>query len=488
MARQNSDEKKIADWRKSLIGGACACLVVFIMTLTIVIWSPKHRKNNREQDDILSEKPFLEDLYLETKTSSIWHRCDLLPAGYEWMCPGSTCRRTCRALLPEVKRRPDDWRPFKHRVKYCLSQPMKETCRLNFNRSIAITILVMNAIKLTILIHVVRHPPEEPLFVVGDAIQSFLISPDKASEKAGWVSGRAVRERENWNSPCVNDGKRRRWGAAASKRRWKFSIAMYAIALVFAISILIWGILAIPGPRDIISLWNLGFGAVNEVTVITGLEDQNRSDLTSVILLSNLPQVGFSLLYFQYNGLFTSMASAKEWSDFGYMRKPLRVSSIPRGEQRSRYFLQLPYKFSIPLLLVSILVHWLLSQSIFIVAVESHGHFWYQDVEDSMRWEVISCGYSPIAIIFVIITAASMGVAVASIASLRLPTFMPLVGSCSLAIAAACHHPENMPRDGAELKPLQWGAMVYDTERKVSRHCGFSEKPVEEPEIGVMYC
>ncbi|KAH6994637.1 hypothetical protein EDB82DRAFT_567348 [Fusarium venenatum] len=411
--------------------------------------------------------------------------CNLnLPSGYEWICPDATCSRTCWAFLPEIKRRLDNWRPFGNRVQYCLSQPIQQTCRLNFDRNIAITILVVNAIKLMILVYAATYPPEEPLFVIGDAIQSFLITPDIVSSGSGLASARLVRKNDNWNQPCINDGKRRRWGFAASKRRWKFSIVIYALALIFAVSFLIRGIVALPGPRDIKSLWDLGFGTVTEVTLIQGITPYDLQDnsLASMAILSNLPQLGFSLLYFQYNGLFTSMAAAKEWSDFGQTRKPLRVSSSPQGNQRSRYFLQLPYKFSIPLLVTSILVHWMLSQSIFVVAIETWHHYWYRDNGGYMSWALVSCGYSPIAMIFVVITAVLMAAAVAVTAYLRFPTFMPVVGSCSLAIAATCHDPDNRPQVVAPLYPLKWGVMLDETGRS-SKHCGFSHRYVEEPEL-----
>lgn len=50
---------------------------------------------------------------------------------------------------------------------------------------------------------------------------------------------------------------------------------------------------------------------------------------------------------------FTSMLTAAEWAQFAVTRKALRVSR-PRRGQRSTYWLQLPWKYSLPLLAVSI--------------------------------------------------------------------------------------------------------------------------------------
>lgn len=94
----------------------------------------------------------------------------------------------------------------------------------------------------------------------------------------------------------------------------------------------------------------------------------------------------------------TCMLSSTEWSNFGRKRKAIPVHSHPRGEQRSRYFLQLPYRFGIPLILVSILMHWMLRQSLLLVVIEDR-----EDSASDLKWFFSTYGCSPIAIIFVLI-------------------------------------------------------------------------------------
>ncbi|KAF4443764.1 hypothetical protein F53441_11367 [Fusarium austroafricanum] len=407
-------------------------------------------------------------------------RCDLPTASdYNWVCPYLGCS-PCRSRLPQVKSQADDWRPWGNRVKYCLSQPATQRCRLNFDIYIAMIILIVNFIKAVILVVIALRPPKEPLFVLGDAIQSFLISPDETSSGNCLASAGMVRVGQ-FDGPCTMDAKHKRRGVAVTRRRWNFSFVMYGVAFGLTCSLLIWGIKVLSGPRDLKTLWNLGFGSANELTLISGLgwEGKGEKSLVWNVLLSNLPQLIFSFLYFQYNGLFTCMAAAKEWSDYGHKRRSLRVSSNPRGEQRSRYFLQLPYRYSIPLLVVSILMHWMLSQSIFIVAVE--------EIRD---WKLFTCGYSPIAIIFVLIIAVLMAAVVIITALRRLPTAMPVAASCSLAIAAACHHPDSIPQPDASVSPLQWGVMWRQKEGSgwdLTDYCGFSHYLVEEPRDGIVY-
>lgn len=235
----------------------------------------------------------------------------------------------------------------------------------------------------------------------------------------------------------------------------------------------------------------MGFGAVSETALITGMsfaEEMTRDNETLIsVFFANLPQLSFSILYFQYNGLFTCMLLAKEWSDFGRKRKPLRVSSKPVGAQRSQYFLQLPYRFGVPLIIISIVIHWMLSQSIFLVVVETATDNSLDAEPPQLEWAFATCGYSPIAIIFVIIASALMVVWVVTTACLKLPKGIPIVGSCSLAIAAACHHPEGVAQPDAPLVPLKWGVMGDTRTASGCRHCGLSSEDVGELQTGEEY-
>lgn len=51
------------------------------------------------------------------------------------------------------------------------------------------------------------------------------------------------------------------------------------------------------------------------------------------------------------------------------VRKTLRVSA-PEGIQRSSYFVSMPWKYGIPLISAMSVLHWLISQSIFVYAAE----------------------------------------------------------------------------------------------------------------------
>lgn len=134
------------------------------------------------------------------------------------------------------------------------------------------------------------------------------------------------------------------------------------------------------------------------------------------------------------------MLLVSEWNSYSILRKGLRVSSSQReGAQRSGYYLQLPFRFSIPLTMASLLLHWLVSQSIFVVNV-SMFDYTGAPIPPAYSGHLMTCGYSPIAIIF----AISLGVLLIGVLlgfgfGATFHTGMPIAGSCSLAMAAACH-------------------------------------------------
>lgn len=87
------------------------------------------------------------------------------------------------------------------------------------------------------------------------------------------------------------------------------------------------------------------------------------------LLFANIPQLLLTLCYFSYNAIFTCLSADQEWNSFSSSSKPLRVS-YPNGEQMSSYRLQLPYKYSVPLISLSTFLHWLLSNGIYLFVVE----------------------------------------------------------------------------------------------------------------------
>ncbi|MCJ1437968.1 hypothetical protein MMC27_007355 [Xylographa pallens] len=236
------------------------------------------------------------------------------------------------------------------------------------------------------------------------------------------------------------------------------------------------------GASDMATLWNIGFGTVTAYFLVRTNKAQNgSSELLLSILVANLPQLIFSFLYLLYNGIYTCMLLGYEWASYAKDRKALRVTS-PSGKQASTYWLQLPYQYSVPLLVVSGLTHWIVSQSLFLARVGQ-----YQTGEvigGDLTILVSGVGYSPIAIIFVLIMGGLMVIGIFLNGFRRYHTGIPLAGSCSAAISAACHVPTN-DRDAA-VSLLQWGEVTSLTPGGVA-HCTLTSQQVTLPVAGRLY-
>jgi hypothetical protein len=227
------------------------------------------------------------------------------------------------------------------------------------------------------------------------------------------------------------------------------------------------------GPTAYTLIKSLGFGKVDVRTTI----HIRMTDLITNAVIANAPQVVLSWVYFSYNGLLTLMSLAREWESYTLHRKGLRVSGVQEGEQRSTYFLQLPYRIAIPFTVLSAFLHWLVSQSFFLVSVQLYGHNavdGWQFLPDSPTTRV-SCGYSLLPLVVILATGGSLLIAIIARGLLPLKTATPVVGSCSAAIAAAC---QPLGEDDGEsvTSKIQWGVMGRF--KNGFEHCGMSRRAV----------
>jgi len=226
-------------------------------------------------------------------------------------------------------------------------------------------------------------------------------------------------------------------------------------------------------------------GAVDPRTAIKYMPP----DLITNAVIANTPQLALSFLYFSYNALFTAMLMGYEWVSYSGKRKGLRVTHQPAGAQRSTYFLQLPYRFGIPLMLLSGTLHWLVSQSIFLIAIDFYDPFGKPGTGDdvaNMPFDYKTLGYSPPAIISVIVLGGIMVISIVAFGYTPYKRGMPIAGSCSIAISAACHPTEQAgSAENIAEKKLQWGVVSTGTDRL--GHCAFSAEDVGAVVEGKMY-
>ncbi|GLA40698.1 hypothetical protein AnigIFM63309_008532 [Aspergillus niger] len=372
--------------------------------------------------------------YLDNSTNwlnSTWAQAvSLVPAADEVAC------------APDIRSGQDEGPEYP--VEYCLSRKLTEQCELQFSPAICLVVILCNMIKvLSLAINL------EGLFTSRG--KGCLATPGMGDSSA---------------SPAMDA-----------------SLASECLALLgvggYYLSQAIYGLQNEEHPWTLRALWQLGFGSATPYTIAF---TPNSSTVISVSLLANTPQIIISVGYFLYNNLLTHMLLAAEYDDYASQRKPLRVS-WPQGSQRSSYYLSLPYRYSIPLMVASMLLHWLVSASLFYVqinAIDTMGDTGYAA-------QLIACGYGPIAIVFALILGGVMTCTVVGLGMRRFASHMPIAGSCSAAISAACH-----PSGGEEhaLKPIIWGATSMaavqpkggaDTDETISDH---DLEDRGEPEIG----
>lgn len=173
------------------------------------------------------------------------------------------------------------------------------------------------------------------------------------------------------------------------------------------------------------------------------------------------------------------MSSAQEWNNLARYRRGLRVTR-PEGDQRSTYFLQLPYKWAWPLIITSGALHWLLSQSFFLVRldmIDCDGI-----VVDSES--ISACGVSVLSLLIFFIVALLLIGAIALAGTRHMQQRLPAAALCSLVISAACHPPKT--EVGPQLKKLKWGVVEQDEAERFG-HCCLSASAVRKPEVGKPY-
>lgn len=178
--------------------------------------------------------------------------------------------------------------------------------------------------------------------------------------------------------------------------------------------------------------------------------------LTTVVrgnqITANVPQIILSLSYFSYNALFTRMQAEAEWNAFSIRYQPLRVTS-PRGDQRSTYRLQLPYSYSIPLQAISILLHWIVSNTIYVVVVE--GGYYSGGLSGSADWMIhavgpdnsyglapdsfIGIGFSSGAILLVFCLGLALLIVPLALGWRKYQGVMVVAAANSMVMSAACH-------------------------------------------------
>ncbi|KAK3639084.1 hypothetical protein LTR56_012633 [Elasticomyces elasticus] len=385
-------------------------------------------------------------------------------------------------------------------------------CAIRYSYSVMIMVCGLNIIKIICIGYTwllfrrgVRHTDQtsmesmesdHSLVTVGDAFASFLKRADEYTQgmplatKNDFSKGRWPNRGEH--EVAKRHGRllqTQRWGKAPTIRRWLFTASSGAAVSGFVIYIVVNDYRILKGyqiPTDITNLFATGLGVAQPYAlVISNQFIGQQAQFWISIVVANLAQIGVSAMYFLVSGLIAVMAIADEWSHFIVERKTLRLSS-PHGIQRSSYMLSLPFKLSLPLIGGMSILHWLISQSVFVIATDAYVYAGTQATEiltAVTKNVAYMVGFSfpggflaMIMGISLLVWTALLGLVNKldgiSIGYTGKKLHMPLSSSCSAAISAACHRPED--ENAAHLLPVIW-ARVPNTDL----WCFTSAKEVE---------
>ncbi|KAM7218192.1 hypothetical protein V8F06_006483 [Rhypophila decipiens] len=205
-----------------------------------------------------------------------------------------------------------------------------------------------------------------------------------------------------------------------------------------------------------------------------------------LVVIANIPQIFISISYLMYNTLLTTMLVEREWHYIGARKasdRKLRVSQ-PRGKQRSTFFLSVPYRYALPLLVLSTAEKWLASQTIFFTAVDEYGG------DGNRRSGNISTStllFSNLAMFCLLIVLLLSWVGLFVLGVVRsFPAGKPMLGACSRVIAVSCHLPVEVEADSdVAAGAISWGAIrSVDRTGREEKWLGYApcdrvEKPVE---------
>lgn len=212
-----------------------------------------------------------------------------------------------------------------------------------------------------------------------------------------------------------------------------------------------------------------------------------ESGVKTQVIVANLPQLIVTVCYFTYNNVLSAMLAAAEWTSYGTVHKPLRVTwPVEGSKQKSTYWLNVSYKYGIPMQTVYMLLHWLISQSFFPILVTSAPG----DSRKNKFHYVI--GLSDLALFCFSVLMGLTWIFMAGMAFRKFKSWMPLVGSCSAAISAACHPPMGENLDALPLGLVKWGETrtpptwmrEFDEQHG---HCSFTSLGTSNPSQGRLY-
>lgn len=257
-------------------------------------------------------------------------------------------------------------------VDYCLAETRDvETCQLQYVSYIPVVVIICNIVKLVSMAAHLLWDLREPIFAtIGDVVALYIQSPDQTT--AGWclMDYMDVNTDKKWKqneavemprkSIYVREQTVRLY--AATQYRWWTRMSSCFLYLNLGSAFLGIAASVIKGRAASSNiLTEFGFDKFTLTNTLDfSFKGSSTQALLSSILLANSFQLVLSITHFLFNAPWTAQCAAKEWASFTQKRKALHVT-WRRGQQRSTYYLSVPYRYGTPLTLCLGLLHFLIS-------------------------------------------------------------------------------------------------------------------------------
>ena len=228
--------------------------------------------------------------------------------------------------------------------------------------------------------------------------------------------------------------------------------------------------------------WHRGFSNLTGSPLLLN----SKHTALEYLIIANTPQLVITVTYFWFNNVMTTMLASAEYDSYGVSKKPLRVTwpaKAKDNKQKSTYWLSVPYKYGIPLLVVSTILQWLISQSIFYLELNNSN--WRGQLTDQTQ-EIL---YNPLATLWALIVGCIMVSSLLGLSFRRFKSNMPVAGTSSVAISAACHPPREEDLSSAAHRDVMWGeteasvprAQLDAIDEDIAGHCTFTSMKVVRP-------
>ncbi|KAJ5400939.1 hypothetical protein N7465_011428 [Penicillium sp. CMV-2018d] len=397
-------------------------------------------------------------------------------------------------------------------VTECLAFEGKQICQLFYNPIIAVIVIVATFVKV-IAIFLAAHIHKSrstPLLTSGDAIASFLEDPDETTKGMCWASLNNFKKK-NWiTCPKGQEPQRHtvRYQRLTRPQQWRkaaFPIHWFVTVLIVLLCVIATTLMypffvvnsgSASGNDELTwqAIWDIDSIARESARAASG-STWKYSELQSVVTV-NSAQLVVTLCYYFYNSLLTRMLLSAEYSSYGVDRKPLRVTwPVEGSKQRSTYWLSSPYQYGLPAMALFTILHWLVSQGIYFLMVIPYA----ADGNPMYAQKKSTPTYSYMPLICAGSLLGLLGIMIVGVSFRRLKSAIPLAGTCSAAISAACHPPENVCTNTVAHGELMWGETDLpwalasgdddndDESDDAKGHCSFTPSEARQPSLDKLY-